>query len=38
MKTSGATNQEVADSLQIGLRSVERKLAEIRSRWKNTQH
>ena len=35
MKTSGATNQEIADSLQIGLRSVERKLAEIRTCWTN---
>lgn len=35
MKTSRATNQEVADALQIGLRSVERKLAEIRTCWTN---
>ncbi len=34
MKTSGATNQEIADTLGIGLRSVERKLAEIRECWK----
>ncbi|MCP4508123.1 MAG: hypothetical protein GY903_34490 [Fuerstiella sp.] len=33
MKTSGSTNQEIADSLEIGLRSVERKLAEIRGCW-----
>ncbi len=32
-KTSGATNQEIADSMGIGLRSVERKLAEIRGCW-----
>ncbi len=32
-KAAGATNQEVADSLGISLRSVERRLAEIRRLW-----
>lgn len=33
LKTSGLTNAEVATSLGISLRSVERKLGEIRERW-----
>ncbi|MEZ6122091.1 MAG: ECF-type sigma factor [Planctomycetaceae bacterium] len=33
LKTSGATNDDVAKSLGMSVRSVERKLAEIRSRW-----
>ena len=33
MKTAGSTNQEVADSLGVSLRSVERRLAEIRQCW-----
>lgn len=34
MKTAGSTNQEIADSLGLSLRSVERRLAEIRRCWK----
>ena len=34
LKTSGPSNQEVADALGIGLRSVERRLCEIRERWR----
>lgn len=33
MKTAGSTNQEIADSLGLSLRSVERRLAEIRQCW-----
>lgn len=33
MKTAGAGNQEVARALGLSLRSVERRLSEIRSRW-----
>lgn len=33
LKTAGSTNQEVADKLAISLRSVERRLNEIRERW-----
>ena len=36
MRTAGATNQEVADSLGISVRSVERRLAEIRQCWSAT--
>ncbi|MEZ6058763.1 MAG: ECF-type sigma factor [Planctomycetaceae bacterium] len=32
-KAAGATNQEVADTLGISLRSVERRVAEIRELW-----
>lgn len=35
MKTAGSTNQEVADALGLSLRSVERRLAEIRQCWSN---
>ena len=34
LKTSGSSNQEVADALGLSLRSVERRLQEIRARWK----
>lgn len=33
LKTAGSTNQEVAAKLGVGLRSVERKLMEIRELW-----
>lgn len=33
MKTAGFSNQEVANSLGLSLRSVERRLGEIRQRW-----
>ncbi len=33
MRTAGTTNQEIADSLGMSLRSVERRLAEIRKCW-----
>lgn len=33
MKTAGSTNQEIAESLGLSLRSVERRLAEIRRCW-----
>ncbi|MCR9202842.1 MAG: ECF-type sigma factor [Planctomycetaceae bacterium] len=33
MKTAGAGNQEVARALGLSLRSVERRLKEIRTRW-----
>ncbi len=33
LKTGGATNRDVADQLNMSLRSVERKLVEIRERW-----
>lgn len=33
MKTAGSTNQEIADSLGFSLRSVERRLADIRTCW-----
>jgi len=34
MKAAGFTNPEVAEGLDIGLRSVERRLSEIRAAWK----
>lgn len=33
MKTAGASNQEVARALGLSLRSVERRLSDIRTRW-----
>ena len=33
MKTAGSGNQEIASALQISLRSVERRLAQIREIW-----
>lgn len=36
MKTAGSSNKEVGDALDLSLRTVERKLAEIRDRWSST--
>lgn len=33
MKTAGSSNKEVGDALGLSLRTVERKLSEIRDRW-----
>jgi len=36
MKTAGSSNSEVAKLLGLSLRSVERRLSEIRARWADT--